>query len=177
MDWSKAKNIIIAVLLAANLLMGINLLSRSEGNRQQIRQASEESIAFLQQQGMNIEADVPQKTEKLPVLFLRLQRTGQEDAPEEYKGYPIVVQGNKIGFTIAGTGEQAAEIIPASAALLKLYAQMSAEETVQGKTVEAIDLVYRLSPEDTSYAAQDTASPAWRIQVSGRTYYVDAYEE
>ena len=147
MDWSKAKNIIIAVLVAANLLMGINLLSRSAGARQQIAQASEESIAFLEQQGMSFETDVPKKTEKLPVLFLRLQRAGELSAPEEYKGYPIVVQGSQ------------------------------RTESVKGRTVEAIDLVYLLSPDDTSYAAQDTASPAWRIRLSGHTYYIDAYEE
>ena len=107
MDWSKAKNIIIAVLVAANLLMGINLLSRSAGARQQIAQASEESIAFLEQQGMSFETEVPKKTEKLPVLFLRLQRAGELSAPEEYKGYPIVVQGSQIGFEIAGSGQQA----------------------------------------------------------------------
>ena len=177
MDWSKAKNIIIAVLLAANLLMGINLLSRSAGARQQIALASEESIAFLEQQGMAFETDVPRKTEKLPVLFLRLQRVGDLSAPEEYKGYPIVVQGSQIGFEIAGTGQQAAETMPAAEALLKLYAQLSKSESAKGKTVESIDLVYLLSPDDTSYAAQDTASPAWRIQLSGHTYYVDAYEE
>ena len=167
MDWSKAKNIIIAVLVAANLLMGINLLSRSAGARQQIAQASEESIAFLEQQGMSFETDVPKKTEKLPVLFLRLQRAGELSAPEEYKGYPIVVQGSQM----------AAETMPAAEALLKLYAQLSGTESVKGRTVEAIDLVYLLSPDDTSYAAQDTASPAWRIRLSGHTYYIDAYEE
>lgn len=177
MDWSKAKNIIIAVLLAADLLMGIHLLSQSAGARQQTALASEESIAFLEAQGMTIETEVPRRTEKLPVLFLRLQRADDLAAPEEYRGYPIVVQGSQIGFEVAGSGQQAAETMPASEALLKLYAQMSTQESVAGKTVEAIDLVYLLSPEDTSYAAQDTASPAWRIRVSGRTYYVDAYEE
>ena len=177
MDWSKAKNIIIAVLLAANLLIGGNLLSQYSARQAQARQATEDTFAFLEREGMQIEAAVPQKAEKLPVLFLRLFRSGEGAQGGYYKNYPVIVQGEEVGFEFAGEGQQAAQTITASEALLKLYAQLSAEGSVKGKRVEEIELVYLLSPGEASFAAQDTASPAWRIQVDGHTYYVDAYGE
>ena len=177
MDWSKAKNIIIAVLLAANVLIGGNLLAQRSMQQAQLRQAEENAYAFLEQAGMEVDVKLPYQEKKLPVLFLRLHKNGEELTEVRYKDYPIVVQGSEIGYEIAGTGQQAAPTIPAAEALLKLYAQLSAEGSVKGKRVESVELVYLLSPDETSYAAQDTASPAWRIVVDGRTYYVDAYEE
>ena len=177
MDWSKAKNIIIAALLLANLLIGGNLLAQRSSQRQQIRQQAADTCAFLEQAGITIDADIPQQAEKMPVIFLRLQRADEAPKEEQYKEYPIVVQGAGLGYELAGAGQQAAQTITASEALLKLYALLSQEGSVEGKHVETIDLVYLLSPGDASFAAQDTATPAWRIQVSGRTYYVDAYGE
>ena len=152
MDWSKAKNIIIAVLLAANVLIGGNLLAQHSREQAQARQATENAYAFLEQAGMQVDIQLPDQEKKLP-------------------------QGSEIGYEIADTGQQAAPTIPAAEALLKLYAQLSAEGSVKGKRVESVELVYLLSPDETSYAAQDTASPAWQIRVDGRTYYVDAYGE
>lgn len=177
MDWSKAKNIIIAVLLAANLLIGGNLLAQYSSRQAQLKQAAEDTYAFLEKAGMEMDAQLPRQAEKLPVLFLRLNKGGEEPKKTEYRDYPIVLQGSGIGYEIAGTGQQAAQTITAAEALLKLYAQLSAEGSVKGKHVEAVELVYLLSPDENSFAAQDTASPAWRIQVDGRTYYVDAYGE
>ncbi|MBQ3661699.1 MAG: hypothetical protein IJQ41_04570 [Firmicutes bacterium] len=177
MDWSKAKNIIIAVLLAANVLIGGNLLAQHSREQAQARQATENAYAFLEQAGMQVDAQLPDQEKKLPVLFLRLHKAGEELTEVRYKDYPIVVQGSGIGYEIAGTGQQAAPTIPAAEALLKLYAQLSAEGSVKGKRVESVELVYLLSPDEASYAAQDTASPAWQIRVDGRTYYVDAYGE
>lgn len=177
MDWSKAKNIIIAALLIANLMIGGNLLAQRNMERQQIRQQAADTCAFLEQAGITIDADISQEAERMPVIFLRLQREEEAPKEEQYKEYPIVVQGTGFGYEIAGAGQQAAQTITAFEALLKLYAILSEEGNVQGKHIEAIDLVYLLSPDETSFAAQDTASPAWRILVSGRTYYVDAYRE
>ena len=177
MDWSKAKNIIIAVLLAANLMIGANLYGQTARERQQVRLAADDTVAFLQEEGMTVSGRIPQQAEKLPVLFLRLQRS--DEAPKEtaYKGIPIVVELSGVSYEIAGSGQQAAQTISATEALLKLYARLSAEGSVSGKTVGDIELVYLLSSEETAYAAQDTAVPAWRILVDGRPYYVNAYGE
>ena len=177
MDWSKAKNIIIAALLVANLMIGGNLWKQYSAEQTQLRLAAEETVAFLEAAGMQIDAPLPGQEKKLPVLFLRLHKDGEALTETQYKDYPIVVEGSGISYEIAGTGQQAAQTITAAEALLKLYARLSAERSVQGMRVEEIDLVYLLSPEAASYAAQDTASPAWRIRVDGRTYYVDAYGE
>jgi regulatory protein YycI of two-component signal transduction system YycFG len=177
MDWSKAKNIIIAVLLAANILIGANYIGQNVREKQRVRQAADDAVAFLQQEGMTVEARIPQQAEKLPVLFLRLQRSEGELKETTYKGLSIIVEPGSTGFEIAGTGQQAAEIMPAAEALLKLYAQLSEQDSVKGKTVENIDLVYLLSLEEVSYAAQDTAVPAWRITVDGQVYYVNAYKD
>ena len=177
MDWSKAKNIIIAALLAANLLIGGNLLAQRASQQTQIRQATVDTVAFLQHEGMQIEAEVPQKTERLPVLFLRLLRAGEGAKDSSYKSYPVIVQGEDVGFEFAGEGQQAAQTISAADALLRLYAELSAAGSVKGKCVESVDLVYLLSSGETAYAAQDTAVPAWRIVVDGQPYYVNAYGE
>ena len=177
MDWSKAKNIIIAALLIANLMIGGNLLAQRNAQQARLRQAAEDTCAFLEQAGMQIDVPLPKQAEKLPVVFLRLHKSGEGLQEAQYKDYPIVVQGSGIGYEIAGTGQQAAQTISAAEALLKLYAQLSAEGSVAGTYVEAVDLVYLLVPDDASYAAQDTATPAWRIVAGGRTYYVDAYGE
>ena len=177
MDWSKAKNIIIAALLIANLLIGGNLLAQRSAQQMKLRQAAEDTCAFLEQAGMTVDVELPAQAEKLPVVFLRLHKDSDAPQAAQYKDYPIDVLGSQIGYEIAGTGQQAAPTITAAEALLKLYAQLSAAGSVKGRHVEAVDLVYLLSPDDASFAAQDTASPAWRIRVDGRTYYVDAYEE
>lgn len=177
MDWSKAKNIIIAVLLAANLLIGSNLLTQRSAQQAQRRQAAEDTCAFLAQAGMEVDAALPPEAEKLPVLFLRLLRSEEAQAEPSYHNYPIVVQGSYTSYEIAGAGQQAAQTITAAEALLKLYAQLCEQGPVAGKRVEEISLVYLLSADDASYAAQDTAVPAWRIRVDAVTYYIDAYRE
>ena len=177
MDWSKAKNIIIAALLAANLLIGGNLLAQRHEKQEYLRVAAEDTVAFLEASGMEIDAELPRQDKKLPVVFLRLNNSGAEPAKTQYKDYPIVVESGGIGYEIAGTGQQAAQTITAAEALLKLYARLSAEGSVKGVRVESVDLVYLLSSEGATYAAQDTASPAWRIQTDSRVYYIDAYGE
>ena len=183
MDWSRAKNILIAVLLAANLILGGMLFHEASMAKKERTQAVSDTRVFLEERGMQIEADIPPDAEKLPVLFLRLEKgvqgTEDEQNTEEqaYNGVPIIVQGSNVSFEVSGKGQQAGRTITASEALLKLYAKLSSEGSAAGKTVESIDLVYLLSSGAPSYAAQDTAIPAWRICVSGETYYVDAYED
>ena len=177
MDWSKAKNIIIAALLVVNLTIGGLLLQERASERSQLQQAAADTKVFLEAAGMQLDAEVPETAEKLPVLFVTLDRSGEESSDEAYKGYPIIVQGRRVHFTVAGSGQQSARTIPASEALLKLYARLSSAGSVEGLHVEAVDMVYLLTTDTTSYAAQDTAIPAWRIRVSGSTYYVNAYEE
>lgn len=177
MDWSKAKNIIIAVLLAADLLIGGQLLARSAQLQEDHRQTAADTRVFLEEAGMQVNAEVPGKREKLPVLFLRLQRSQTGTAQQEYKGHPIVVQGSEIGYEVIGTGQQAAETISASEALLKLYARLSSGSGAAGLSIDSIDMIYLLSFEGSTLAAQDTAIPTWRIEVSGTPYYVTAYED
>ena len=89
MDWSKAKNIIIAVLLAANVLIGGNLLAQHSREQAQARQATENAYAFLEQAGMQVDAQLPDQEKKLPVLFLRLHKAGEKavlGAHDEHRG-------------------------------------------------------------------------------------------
>lgn len=175
MDWPKAKNIIIVVLLAANLLIGANLIRHRADERQQEKLASERVVAFLQQQGMEVGIPIPQDVEKRPVLFLRLLRTEEAPAETSYRGTPIVVEPANVCYEIIGSGQQAAEVLPASEALLKLYARLGEEGSVEGRSIRGMDLVYLLHLEEVSYAAQDTAVPAWRLQVDDQLYYVSVY--
>ena len=177
MDWSRAKNIIIAVLLAANLLIGGKLLADGRGSERLLAQAAADCKAFLESRGLSIETEIPAEGQRLPVLFLRIESGGETPA-ENYRGLPIAVTGGSASYEIEGSGDQAALTITSSEALLKLYADLCAQgETVRGRTVEDIELVYLLSVDGSLRTAQDTAIPAWRVNLSGTDYYVNAYAE
>jgi hypothetical protein len=97
---------------------------------------------------------------------------------KSYRGLPIAVSGGSADYEILGSGEQSALTITASDALLKLYADLSADgEGMDGQTVEEVELVYLLSVDSGSRAQQDTAIPAWRVRLSGADHYVNAYKE
>jgi hypothetical protein len=178
MDWSKAKNIIIAALLVANLLIGGSLLMDVRGETQRLEQDAADCRAFLEHQGIAVETEIPPEGQRLPVLFVRMGGSGGQAPADSYRGYPIAVAGGSADFTITGSGEQSALTITAAEALLKLYADLSAEGgSLRGQAVEELELVYLLTVDSSSRAAQDTAIPAWRVRLSGQDYYVGAYAE
>ncbi len=178
MDWSKAKNIIIAALLIANLFIGGRFFLDERGEEQRLAREAESCRAFLEAQGVSVEADIPAEGQRLPVLFLGMGREAGQTQMRSYRGLPIAVSGGSADYEILGSGEQSALTITASDALLKLYADLSADgEGMDGQTVEEVELVYLLSVDSGSRAQQDTAIPAWRVRLSGADHYVNAYKE
>ncbi|NMA93329.1 MAG: hypothetical protein GX975_01560 [Clostridiales bacterium] len=177
MDWSKAKNLIIAALIVTNLLIGWQYLSMLHAEGARADKNIQSACEFLEEQGMKVSADIPVSSEKLPVLFVSIDRESEDADDEiEYKGRPLIVRGGKASVRLLEPGQQAAWTISASEALLKLYAQLSQEGSFySGMEVKSADLVYLLSLGDSQSAAEDTAVPAWRIVTSGGTYYIDAY--
>ncbi len=176
MDWSKAKNLIIAALLVTNLVIGGQYLSMLHAETSRAEESLKAATEFLEEQGVKISADISVSSEKLPVLFVSIDR-GSEDSDElEYKGRPLVVRAAQASVKILEPGQQAAWTISASEALLKLYASLKQEGSFySGMEVKSADLVYVLNLKDSQSAAQDTAIPAWRIVTSRGTYYIDAY--
>lgn len=177
MDWSKAKNLIIAALIATNLLIGWQYLSMLHAEGARVEENIQAACEFLEEKGMKVSTDISVYSEKLPVLFVSIDKEGETAEGEiEYNGRPLIVRGAKASVKLLEPGQQAAWTISASEALLKLYAKLKQEGSFyKGLEVESADLVYLLNLGDSQGAAEDTAVPAWRIVTTRGTYYIDGY--
>ncbi|MBR4075211.1 MAG: hypothetical protein IKK22_07295 [Firmicutes bacterium] len=80
MDWSKAKNILIAALLITNLMLGTAIYRNINGSgRNEQETIKQNTILLLQDHGIFVdEEQVPEKTERLPVLSVRYRTLSEE---------------------------------------------------------------------------------------------------
>lgn len=82
MDWSKAKNILIAALLITNLILGTaiyNNANSSAGREQET--IKQNTILLLQGHRIYVEEDiVPGRTERLPVMSVRYRTVSRDGA-------------------------------------------------------------------------------------------------
>lgn len=175
MDWSKAKNIIIAALLVTNLAIGTFYISQLRNDAKAREASVEAACRYLESVGIDIEAEVPLKTRNLPVLFVNVSK-GQYE-PVSWEGLPVEVIGANIALSPLSEGDLAGSTIGADRALLKLYSQLGEEEKAAGLKVEGVDLVYLLDVRNAVVASQDTAVPSWKISTSRGVYYIEAYSE
>ena len=67
MDYSKAKNIIIALLLAADLALGSVYISRISADRQAREAAILSTELYLQELGIELETEIPAEEPPMPV--------------------------------------------------------------------------------------------------------------
>ena len=80
MDWSKAKNILIAALLITNLMLGMAIYRNVNGTagieQEEIKQ---NTIQLLSEHGIFVdEAQIAERTERLPVLTVRYRTISDE---------------------------------------------------------------------------------------------------
>ena len=68
MDWSKAKNIIIAALIAANLFLGYTYFSQQTDLKAQARDSARYTAEYLELMGAQLNCSLPLEREKLPVV-------------------------------------------------------------------------------------------------------------
>lgn len=80
MDWSKAKNVLIAALLITNVMLAAAIyqnVNGSDGSEQ--AEIKQNTILLLREHGIFVEEElVPEKTERLPVLSVRYRTISDE---------------------------------------------------------------------------------------------------
>ena len=177
MDWSKASNILIALFLVLDLVLGVYYFGQQMSLRQADMAAAEDTAEFLSERGAVLSCDIPTGSRRMAVLFVSIERS-EEDGPSEYQGMPLVMTGSP-GFRAVPleSGDARAQLIPASRALQNLVSGSFDEAEIRGLEISSIDLVYwvdRSSIQDG--VGEDTAIPAWRIETSRGTVLVSALQ-
>ena len=73
MDYSKAKNIMIVLLLVANIALGASYIGRQNDARQARADAAANTERYLTQLGVELETEIPVDTAMMPVLYVRIE--------------------------------------------------------------------------------------------------------
>ena len=174
MDWAKAKTILIVVLLVFCLILTGVLVARDVKAIKQLSENKKASIAYLESIGVTINAEVPIKRIKLPVLFVECNSQHENEADLSYKKYIVYTNDSSSAcYQITAEGERKAEIMPASSAIVEATSRFGSQEFV----IEKIELCYYIDNDSfgISDGSSDTAFPAWRVESSAGTCYVLAY--
>jgi len=176
MDWAKAKTILIIALLVICMLLGGILVARNTRERIADKQAAQNAVDYLMNQGASSICDIPLSRPSLPVLFIHFNQASLNRSVnlEEYKGIKLVAPGQP-GYLVelSSAGKSKAKIITASSAVLK--AAYSAGK-YEGLEIQSIELVYYVDPEGFNPQAEDTALPCWAVKTNYGTYYINAYD-
>ena len=100
MDWSKAKNILIAALIAANLFIGAKYWQvRTAGEEARVRSAFLTG-EYLQSLGVDLQCELSADETRLPVLFVEIE---PEDASTQD---PVTRDGTRV-VLIGSSGQRA----------------------------------------------------------------------
>lgn len=174
MDWSKAKTILIVALLITNIIIGSAYISGINKEKANMEAAARNAAAYAQSRGVNVRCEIPAEKNKLPVLFVSLDRSGIAEECH-YKGIAVETDKSFVGRIIPeGQGDADAELISASNALLKLIGDMGESDM----TIDDISVVYWLDLSlGDDVAAKDTAVPAWKFSGPDGVYYIEAFGE
>ncbi len=171
MDWARAKRILIIMLLAADMILAGYWYGMTARDSAEDRAAAEGAAAFAASQGVVLETEIPQSSERLPVLFVTFG--GGEAA--SYKGHAIEVTGSVPGQSfpkVQSAGKTRARLSSAGAALVSL---LSREDIPSGATISSIELVYWVDRSLLSgEGSEDTAVPAWKFVTYAGNYYIIA---
>ena len=174
MDWAKAKTILIIVLLAFCLVLTGVLVVRDVKITKQLKENKEAAISYLESIGVTINAEVPTKRIKLPVLFVEYNSQTESEANLTYKKYTVYTNDlTSSCYKITAEGERGAEVMPASSAIVDATTRFGS----QGLVIEKIELCYYIDNDSfgISDGSSDTAFPAWRVESSAGTCFVLAY--
>ncbi len=177
MDWSKASNILIALFLAVDLALGFVYVSQRQEAKLAAHQAAEDTAVYMQSKGASVNCVIPEETQRMAVLFVRIERAAGNAQPEgTYLNYRLVMTGSP-DYTVKAIepGDARAEIISASRALQKFAAQYADTSMLSGLKISGVDLVYWV---DRSFVqdgeGEDTAQPSWEISTNRGVFYINA---
>lgn len=177
MDWSKAKNIIIGALIAANIFLGIKYWQNISAENKALALAEENTCAYLTSIGVDLQCGFSEEKGRFPVVFVEItEAIASAEAPETKSGHDIVLLGAE-GKTasVTGEGSNSAKIISSSDAARRLVADLTEEER-KGFAIKSVRLIYlvdRTGLEDAGNS--DTAVPAWEFMTSSGPRYIEAF--
>lgn len=175
MDWSKAKNIIIAALIAANLFLGYTYFSQQTDLKAQARDSARYTAEYLELMGAQLNCSLPLEREKLPVVFVNMEKSSDK-VYETRDGKAIVVTGQE-GFSAqpADYGDTRAQVISASDAVRRTAAGLS-EGQLKGLSIDSVRLVYLVDRMGLgTEQLRDTALPFWEIESNRGVFYQEAF--
>lgn len=175
MDYSKAKNIIIALLLAADLALGSVYISRISADRQAREAAILSTELYLQELGIELETEIPAEEPPMPVLYVTIEEGA---GPQSYDGCRVELSGMDESYSAVPRrkGPGKADIIGASRALQQLVSMME-PEVLPELRITGVERVFWVDRRElTEEAAEDTAVPAWRIETDRGVFYIEAFE-
>lgn len=180
MDWTKAKNILMIALLATNLVIGLTYYATIREKREEWVIQAQNTAAYLEELGVPLETEIPNRPLKMPVLFVRFEPSDPEADKTPVYEDDIRVESTVSSVTVIpiDRGDNRREVVSASYALLKYLAAMEHQEkTPVG--IEAIELIYLVDTYGYDGAiSEDTAVPAWKLSLQdGQVFYVNAYGE
>ncbi len=172
MDWSKAKSIMIAILLVCDLILGgIWLKERVDENRD-IAAANAAAVSYAENHGVSVNCDIPSASKRVYVLSLSFDE-GEGSGKTEYRNIPIEVLGSGAGEHLSEIKKKGSkiEVLPAYSAVLKSVSN-------RGFSIDSIELIYLVDRSAYSgQGGQDTALPYWKIRAGSNYYYYAAYSD
>ncbi len=175
MDWSKAKNILIAALIAANIFLGFMYTQNMRADEELKARAAELTARYLESLGVSLDCALSAEEERLPVLFVEIEEgDGADDGPAK-DGLRVVLIGAEGQKAVpVRTGLNRGQVISASSAARRLVPRFSDEE-LKDLRVEGAELVYLVDRSGLESArGQDTAVPAWAFTTNRGLYYIEA---
>ena len=174
MDWAKAKTILIIVLLALCLVLTGVLVARDLKMANQIAENKEAALSYLDSLGVVVEAEIPTKRVKLPVLFVEYNSARTDLDELTYKKYLVYTNDvSSSKYIITAEGEKTAEVMPASSAIVEAASRFSSQDL----RITGVTLCYYIDNNAVSVSngSSDTAFPAWRVETSAGSCFVLAY--
>lgn len=196
MDWSKAKTILIIVLLAVCLWLSGTLVYREVLENKETARAAIYVREYLETQGASYIADIPLDRPSLPVIFIIMQEAGQAEPLTNFKGFEVCYPGSGLVPVLEKAGKNKAKVGTASSALMMVAgnltereqgepdepdgnlppeADVSASNPVKGLEINSVTLVYYVDFSGGSAGGKDTAIPSWRIETNRGTFYINAF--
>lgn len=176
MDWSKAKNILIAALLVADLILCAFLAEQIKDRDTALKEAAEYAVDYAESRGISVKTELPTDKVRMPVLFVELAESGEDMT--SYKGTDVDVYGDLPRVIVSGrSGSAEGELISAANALILLTNRLAGSGELP-LTVNGVEAVYRLDATNAEEGAtEDTAVPAWRFSTDKGDHYVEGFAE
>ena len=176
MDWSRAKNILIAMLLIADLVIGGFYLSSVHTEKAEAKSKIEAAEYYLGLNSIELQCEIPSAPSKLAVVSVSF--LGESD-PEascclDFGGRKLEVAGLAEGaITELKSGIGKVEIRSCAYALIQAAGDLPSAGCNKITGIELVYYVSRLGYTETE--GEDTALPYWKVVSGAKSFYYAAF--